>query len=784
MPVRFLTQALLQRYLLQFPPSQRLVRFNALIDVRWLKPSLEAIKPEVLPDAEDVPTSSSRLDVIQEPTSHYHQYRCTVGNPLSCSQADAGISRCEQCYFPARLSVETRLTGKQGQYQITASLGRRGIGRLYAATRLGAEQPVVVQEYLLPERYFSPAEQKQYQDAFTGLAGLALADGRTQDMRIVAPLEAINDPSGERSYLVSPAVDGVPTLNQACAQRGPFSSDAVMGVLNQVLQTLAFLHQQKFALPTGQVQTGIVHGNLSLDSLLWVDDDKGDKDLIPGYVYLTDFALWEKLFDPALADRGQFQPDQDLAALGQVAFFLLNGATIDDQGQGLNPRLSSDWPDDVDPPLQFFIQQLLGIESPFASAEAARRALLALPPRSVVSQVEQRAAKVEPVKRPWYRRYLPILVTAVLLATLGSVAWLVLRSRRPSFAETLLPPCCLDAVDAVPTGDYTYAIPRSAYWYAPFRAVDPADLTDPSLAESWFGQLAAVHPELLFNVAVERDVASAIAAVQSGEADFTLVPLTAPLPPDITATIIAYDSLVPVVAFSYPDRKKGLPDELNGRLTMAQLAQIYEGTLDSWDALQATALPIRRYWVADPTAQQILIDQVLLPETAGFEGGSSAAGLSEAQPSAEIAFSGLAQPQALPALPMLRQILQDFENETVGSIGISPLSQAMGQCSVYPLALTKAGNTVSPLVFDTGAAVTPNSDLCDRKGSYFPNATALRNGDYPLAYPLAVVYPFDNTRSDIGKTVARLLLTQDSQQYLSSLGLVTAYPLSENEGSR
>ena len=84
---------------------------------------------------------------------------------------------------------------------------------------------------------------------------------------------------------------------------------------------------------------------------------------------------------------------------------------------------------------------------------------------------------------------------------------------------------------------------------------------------------------------------------------------------------------------------------------------------------------------------------------------------------------------------------------------------------------------MTPLVFSDGKATGPEEDLCDRKGSYQPNAPALRSGAYPLAYPLAIIYPFDNSRSPIGKKLAELLLTQESQTYLMSLGMVSAYPI-------
>ncbi|MEM9905317.1 MAG: substrate-binding domain-containing protein [Cyanobacteria bacterium P01_D01_bin.44] len=761
---------------MSLPPQTRLVRYHALANVAWLKSALVEIKPEVLP--EDLPTPdvdrATLSEGIQAPTPHYHQYRCVQGNPLSCtlscqpSTATDTQTSCEQCYFPSLLPEQGQLVGKQGQYQLGRSLGRRGIGRLYEGMQLSSETPVSIQEYLLPERYFSPDEQRQYQEAFTSLAGLTLADGRVQDVRMVAPLEAIADPSGERCYLVTPAVDRSPTLNRYCAQHGSFGSQTVLDILNQVLQTLTFLHQQKFTLPTGQVQTGMVHGNLSLESLLWVADDKAPE--THGFVYLTDFALWEKLFDPALVDRGQPDHQQDLMALGKVAFWLLNGATLDLYEQPLNPRLDNNWPDSTYPPLKTFILRLIGIESPFDSAETARKALLSIPSEPAVSQWENREAEVLPVKKAGYKKILPVLIAAVILATLGSVGWLLLRSRRPSYANPSLPPCCLDAVEAVPVGDYVYASPVSAYWHPLFKtSIDPLAGSPPTL----FDRLQVLHPDLSLVARTTSSVADAIATIQSGQAEFAIVPLIEPLPADISATIIAYDSLVPVVAFNYPKRTKGLPNALRGEISVSQLKQLYNGEIDNWQQLSSVDLRVKRYWPSDPTARAIFKERVLNKPEGTY---SPTPPLPHSSTNSGQAFS-TPEPEALQTIAMLRWILQDFENNTIGSIGIAPLSQVFGQCSVYPLALTSEGRSVSPLIFEAGQAMGPGSDLCDRKGSYHPNADALRDGTYPLAYPLAVVYPFDNTRSDIGKTLARLLLTQESQAYLTSLGMVSASPL-------
>lgn len=774
MLVTQLTKPILKRYLLKLPYQTRLARYRSLVNVNWLKSVLEDIRPEVLPEPKLATEPEVLPDLIQLPIPHYHQYRCLQNSPLSCQEPAAEEqTSCKHCYFPAILPAGGQLLGKQGKYQIGQSLGRRGIGRLYEGVRLSSEESVVIQEYLLPEKYFSLEEQRQYQESFANLAGLALADGRVQDARIVLPLEAIADSSGERCYLVTSAVDSSPTLNRYCASHGPFDSRAVRSILNQVLQTLIFLHQQKFTLPAGQIQEGIIHGNLSLDSLLWVagSSEKAlEKTLnkpLEGFVYLTDFDLWERLFNPALANRGQPNYQDDLAALGQVAFFLLNGATLNSQGQSLNPHLNSDWPDTYRP-LKLLILRLIGIDPPFASAEAARAELLAMPPEKALSQWEHRQAEHLPVKQTWYQRLLPILIAPAVLTALGGMGWLLLRSLRPSYATPLHSVCCLEEIDAVPMGSYRYAVPTSAYWYPLFRATSPGTL--PTV----FDQLQTLHPELTLVPHVTGSVESAIASLQSGQTDFAIIPLTATLPADITGTVIAYDSLVPVVAFNYPDRTKGLPDALNGEITLSDLAQLYTGEIDNWQQIGPSDLTVQRYWVNDPTVQRIFAQRALnSPEELESSDDPTFISLPTGP---EI---NVEEPEALPTLPMLRQILRDFENTTVGSVGIAPLSQVFGQCSVYPLALTAKRRSVAPLVLSNGKAVGVGDDLCDRKNSYQPNAQALRSGSYPLAYPLAVIYPFDNSRSPVGKKLAELLLTQESQTYLRSRGMVSAYPLTD-----
>ena len=599
-----LTTAGLRRYLLGLPQHQRPVRYYELMGISWLQPSLRQIRLDIFPDAQDVFASSDeRAELIQPLPLHYHQYRCVQCDPLSCQEyienaADSNIGlTCEQCYFPATVAFDQVLVGNQGEYQIGRLIGQRGISRLYEGKRSGSEEPVVIQEYLLPDRYFNIDEQRRYQKQFIGIAGLALADGRSQDIRVIAPLDAIADPAGDRCFLITPLLNQTPTLNRYCAEHGPFSQAMVRDLLNQVLQTLIFLHQQTFTLPSGQTQRGIIHGNLSLNSLLW--RSRASDSPPHGFVYLTDFDLWANLLDPATVERGELgdQEDElmvqdDLGALGQIAFWLLNGATVDANNHPLNPRVESDWLYETNEPLKQFIRQLIGIESPFESAEAARRVFLQLPSAPVLSRWERRkddslVTQSPSRRRPGLRTVVPLVAIALLLAVLGSLVWFLWRSRRALYAQPLLPPCCIEEVGVVPSGSYTYAIPELAYWHSLFQSSAPSG-EGLSHSPGLLNQVQALQPDgLVFQAKSTTSIEAAIAAVQSEKADFAILPLTQPLPPEMTSTVIAFDSLVPVVAFSYFEREKGLPTALQGQISLSQLEDLYTSKVTNWQELRS-----------------------------------------------------------------------------------------------------------------------------------------------------------------------------------------------------
>jgi hypothetical protein len=756
------------RYFLSIPPEARMAKYMALREWKWLQSSLEKVKPAVLPDA-DTPAddaAGSGADAIARPgirpaIAHYHQYRCVMGNPLNCRkpleavEADPSVQVCGLCRFPATLPQGSHLVGEQGTYRIGQCLGQRGIGRLYQGIDLSSEQPVTIKEYVLPQRYYNAEECRQRQGAFLNLAGLSLSDGRIQDLRVVLPLEAIVPPGEQRVYLITSAIDSEPPLNQVLAEQGALSADQVKALLNQVLQTLSFLHQQKFLLPMGQIKCGMVHGNLNLDSLLWVKRQET-------FVHLTDFNLWEQLFDPALMDLTAATVADDLTDLGYLAFYALNGAVQDRFNKPLNPRIDKHWPENTAPTLQQFILRLVGIETPFETAEAARKALLQIPPATVCSDFspDQEAA---PKQRSWLAKATPFLVTAAVIAVLGGSGWLWLRSRQPGLAQAAPSPCCLADIGGVAAGEFDYASVTNDTWN---RLVQVAE-TKTQQTSTLFSELAAAQPDLTLNYQTRASPAAAIASIQANQLDFAIIPLVEDPPPDLGAKIVAYDGLVPFVAFNSSQRDQGLPTSLRGQISLTQLQQLYTGQINNWHQISPADLPVNLYIPEDAVAQEMLEYHVL-----GDDLFSEAHGIVQNR-----------NVEFLPVLAMLRATIRDFEGQSIGSLGVAPLSSIFGQCSVYPLAVKAPGRrAVQPLVLATGNPVTPAVELCDRKGSYHPNEKLLREGIYPLAYPMAVVYPLDNSRSDIGERFADLLLTLEGQQFLQNFGLVTAYPLPDQNG--
>lgn len=702
-----IAQVLLTAYLRRHPDHIRLSQFNYLSRYVWLKDLLDEIRPELFP---------------REPEAEQ----------LEAVEAEAPSEEIVKL-------LKAEIRGRRGTYRVEHWLGKRGMGQLFSGVQLGANRPVVVKEYLLPRRYFNQDEAQQRQKAFVSLAGVNLADGRMQDLRVISPMEAIADTNSfERCYLVTDERDACLTLKTYLARTGSMPAAQVRVVLAQLLQTLELLHQQKFRLPSGQVQVGLVHGNLHLETLLWVETEG------QFYIYLCDLALWERIFDPPTTPLQSHSVAKDLVAVGYVGFYLLLGKAAPE----LDPRQDESWPATEDLPLQDFILRLLRIAPPFESAQVARQALLQLPQPTLASQRvlegEAESSEAKPLSR-----FLLLFLTLLGVGLLGALIWALLPKSQPNASTRNEPQlCCLKEVSAVPTGTFTYTAVEGGTWS---YALGQTDLRQ--RGQSLDAKLRETHPKLQLNYKASQSIDEAIAKVQAKQVDFAIVPILHPLPIDLTYQEFGYDGLAVFVAFSYARRDRGLPKTLEGQITLEQIRQLYLNQVSNWQDLGGASLPIKLYAPTDSEAIQVFEQRVLK----------------------DLKFNQLGQNQVtqLPALKMLRTVLQDFESQGVGSIGFSPLSRIFGQCSIYPLAVQAQGKTpVQPLVLNRNQPIDPTTDLCDRKGSYHPDVAAFQTQQYPLAYSLAVVYPRDNSLPPVGEKFAALLRTSEGQQLLKELGLV------------
>ena len=772
----------LKSYISFYEDGRQVAVYQVLKQKKEFQEALCQIESELFPD----PSVLRSDDELQDPhsifpsvagqqvlPSFYSQYACQDGCPLHCSMSRSQTvdlrsmedSRCGTCQFPMPLAEKVQIRTARGTYKLGEYVGVRGFGRLYWATQAETQQRLVIKEYLLPARYFNRAERTQRQKALTQLAGLSWLGSPGKDFQILTPIEVLAEGPDERCYVMFDERSANPTLNQVLKHTGAWSFDAVHRLLNQLLQILEVLHGQKFQLSTGQIYADLTHGNLTLDTVLLqgITLDETPR-LDPSfYLYLCDLALWEGICRTPLMQLPDSAIDQELRNVGYLAFYALHGGAAARNGLALDPTVPEHWPT-VSLGLKTIVRRLLGLEEPFGSAMEARQALLQIdqgaPPR--VQEYEE-APPLKPQRNWW--KYLAFGVGAIAIGTM------VTQSLKPKPATLLVIPVRekIKEVGPLPAGEFRYTAVKQGTWH---YLLHTASLIESG--QTLEGKLKAAQPALALKFEPSDSLEAAFNSVRSGRSAFTVAPLTQTLPEDLESQTIAYDGLAVFVPFSYANREQGLPHALTGAIGWEQLQMIYRGDVQNWNALSQSNLPLKRYQ-ADNLEYTAVFEQKLLGITNPAE-------------------SPLMQVARTPNFfELLRSVLRDFESNQTGSIGFAPWSRVVGQCSVYPLAIhppsqptnhlgvsiptwlpVQTEPPIQPLVWQDGETITPMSNLCDRKGSYRLNDHAFQSGQYPLSYPIAVIYAKRNDRPPIGIKFAEMLRTKEGQQLLKQAGLVPA----------
>ncbi len=699
----------------------------------------------------------------------YQEYPCSRNAPISCDllsqtvQEIPGAKFCLECGFPTTLPLPSEIKGKRGNYQIASFLGTRGMGRLYAGTQSSDGQSIVIKEYLLPNRCFNPDETAKIKETFIRVASFDLGNNKSQNFRLINGLEAIADEVGERCYLILPQTPADRTLSRYLSENQGMNALQIREVLNQILQTLEFLHSQKIRLSSRQSQQGLAHGNLNLDSV--EIEVKSDREF---YLYLSDLALWENLFiPPNFIPTAQPSPNGDLASLGSIATYLWAGRTIDPQTNlPLDPKDDEEW-SQSDPHLRQFIRKLLGLEPPFENAETARKALLKLP-KIDASNSSNRSAIADEKDR--YKLIKWISAGSLALLLLGGGIWYFFwRSDPANTAEFRLWYKLLAGfsdVSAIPTGTHTYTGEKNGTWSTILNIKNPE--SDRPL-EDLFKQPRSDIETIFSYEPIEssnlEQGSQPIAAVIATKKNFAITSAIEDITDKLDKKQIAYDGLLVYVAFS--KQKNNLPKALQGRISLEQLRKIYTGKLTNWKQLNGPDLPIQPYVPTEVEAVDRFKKIVFKNDPQDLELFKT-------------------KTIQMDTLSTQTKILKEFDEGRAGWIGFGILSKTWNQCAGYPLAIVNGEQLpVQPLFEGAQKPIDPQSvTLChEKRDNYFDvNTFHNQTNSYALSYPVFVVYSKDNTAHDnthlpAGAKFAELLLTRQGQCLLSKIGLVSLQPI-------
>jgi hypothetical protein len=704
-------------------------------------------------------------------TNLYQEYPCSRNAPLNCdllwqtAQEIKGAKFCLECGFPATLPLPSEIKGTRGSYQITSFVGSRGMGRLYSGKQQQNGKSVIIKEYLLPNRCFNPEETLKIKETFKRVAAMDLADSKSQNFRLVNGWEAIADEIGERCYLVLQSTPADRTLRQYLRENRAMSAAQVREVLNQILQTLEFLHTQKLLLSPHQVQQGLAHGNLSLDSI--EIEVKSDREF---YLYLCDLALCENLFIPPKITQPT-QPDlrQDLISLGLVATSLWAGQTTNpNTGQPVHPKDDDRW-SQSDPHLRQFIRHLVGLETPFENAEIARIALLKLPKPELNNSLN-RLDITDPLGQSSYRqaqgRGTKWIVPGLLaLCLLGVGIWYLLRlssnPEQPTKEFILwnhLLPGFAD-VSGIPEGKFTYTGEQNGSWSVALKGQQESDLFLQDLLKHPRSDLEATF---LYEPIASPNLEHGSQPLQSvigGKKHFAITSFTTGITDELDRKQIANDGLLVYVAFS--KQAANLPRSLNGKISLEQLRQIYTGKLTNWQQLHGPNLPIKPYAPTEVEALHQFKKIVLKDDPQDID-----------------LFTAIATRK--PTEFTQNIILKEFDRGRTGIISFGILSRTWRQCSGYPLAIVNGSKDPVQALFKDRKPINPLLvDLCDEKQENYFDVSTFHNqtNSYALSYPIFVVYPKDTTRRLAGAKFADLLLTRQGQCLLSKIGLVPLQPI-------
>ncbi|MEM6253792.1 MAG: hypothetical protein AAF821_12800 [Cyanobacteria bacterium P01_D01_bin.156] len=700
--------------------------------------------------------------------------------------------------------------GWWGVYTIKSCICTYDWMRCYDGLQDNGGEPVWIYEYCLDKDSWSEDEVDERKQRFKHLVDLNLRLGGGADFRIIRPKDVIK-PADNCIYLITRPVPHSHTLDEFLTQNPvPWNRFEIERFLTQVLQSLQYLQTYLVNWPGDRWEQGLSHGNLSSDCL-WLRLPDGYTELkqSPFFVYLGRFPLWEQLFWPQNTSIPQHNweigsIDDDLHTLAHIAFALVRGYESEDNPADLNL-----WPEDNSVRTLYpYVLQLMGHGETggFKSIESAISVLQTLPETASVSTDSPQTTTVAVEEDESSGRRTSALLSVPLLLLGGGVllsllTWLVM-SLKPGQRQIVAcnNPCRLADVETYALTDpIRYGIEADSSWGKAFFSRLTSPLSSPSglsRSGSSFGTTelqrtleerdSSLPLEKARNVLISRNLLLEYVRTESLDVAFIQTTLNLPvpeLPSDLIKRVVGYDGIAIFVTHSNPQRQDSIPQRLQGRISLEQLRRVL---LDPNAPLDGARVQI--YWPEDERTIDFLRDIVFDSDVdrTVFDQRRLA---ENRFPRTESRYQTKRRENN-----MYERMVRDFEANTgierddIIGIGFNRISQVMGQCSVYPLAIVEGSQTHHLLTNSEGKPIDPSTDLCGDKGTYWVNDRPFQeaNVTYPLAYEMSVAYhlPTNAEACDRyaegcakGQLMVDKLLTPEGQYLLSEVGVVPVLPM-------
>ena len=494
--------------------------------------------------------------------------------------------------------------------------------RWYSATNQ-ADEPVIIQEYVLPNTEFSSTAIEERQAAFVQFTNFNInvlnGPGEGRDFRLLKLIEAFSSTVQYETaycYLVAKPLPGIP-LQEYLDQHGYWNSGNIREALRQVLQSLQFLHTGcRIKFSNTHIERGIPHGNLSLESLFIRQSDlvgvNSDRKF---FIHIADLLLWEHIIHPPsspkfhskIAESSDDIADKldDLTDLGRIGFQLV-GCTVDPDHNNDIVELRNGQAQTIlkDDPLYHFLCRLMGKDAPIKTVDDAIEVLRKLPKASS-SSPQTSSALVDTTKHsrfttPWG---LPLVVLALLF--MGTMAWLLFSRNRQAIVSDAPPPSLEKpkpnknnnselylAAALAPQRPIRYQIESEGVWQdVMWSKISTSNsnqvkevtqsLNDPDELLKFIAELKNRQPQLQLSSSGESRFQSKkdiLKFVSQSSQNVGLIRLseTEKLPPHLKKTTIAYDGLAALVTFrdAY-HTSNSISEQLEGYITLDELRELY-----------------------------------------------------------------------------------------------------------------------------------------------------------------------------------------------------------------